>query len=75
MNAIMYMRNEDAKVFRLPKASANIPDGISKILIEISLTAYKMPISKKDNPLLKKKRIRNGSKKRRFFKKPYKQNL
>ncbi len=69
------MRNDEANVFRLPKASANIPEGISKILIEISLTAYKTPISKKDKSLLKKKRIRKGSKKRRFFKKPYKQNL
>lgn len=69
------MRNDDAKVFRLPKASANNPEGISKTLIEISLTAYKTPISKKDKSLLKKKSIKNGSKKRRFFKKPYRQNL
>lgn len=69
------MRNDDAKVFRLPNVSANSPEGISKMLIEISLTAYKTPISKKDKSLLKKKRIRKGSKKRRFFKNPYKQNL
>lgn len=46
--------NDEASVLRLPKVSAIKPDGISNRFINISLTAYKIPISKNDNPVLTK---------------------
>jgi hypothetical protein len=57
-------------VFLLPIESAAIPVGISRILVDISLTAYKVPIWRKLRPASMKKRIKKGSKNFRFFKNP-----
>ncbi len=57
-------------LFRLPKASAKTPEGISRMFIMISLKEIKIPISRNFKPLSKKYNTIKGSKNLRFLRKP-----
>ena len=70
MKEKIYKVREPINELFLPKVSAKIPEGISKIFITISRMAYNKPISVNVSPFSTRNRIKKASKKRKFFKKP-----
>ena len=67
---MMYARKAICIALFRPKISATTPEGISKIVFDISFTENKNPICKYENPTSRKNNRMKGSKKRIFFKKP-----
>ncbi len=74
-NDIMYKAKEKIMARRRPTVSAMRPEGISSMFTVTARMAMSVPISRKEIPDSRKKRIMKGSKKRKFFKKPYAENF